>query len=113
LGFVAEAAIRRIDPKLLEVDAAELRKKLTERINDLLDEWEKIAHTKQNVGSGLQYGEEVGSDPPLLFAPLDLRLDSQPPGARKFKVQRSMRDVESNVNLFVRRFDGVEVEGDD
>jgi len=113
LGFVAQAAIERIDPSLNEVETAELKKKLTDRINDLLDEWDKIAHTKQNVGSGLQYGEEVGSDPPLLFAPLDPKLDSQPPGARKFKAQRSMRDVESNVNLFVERSDGVEVESDD
>jgi hypothetical protein len=113
LGFVAQAAIGRIDPSLNEVETAELKKKLTDRINDLLDEWDKIAHTKQNVGSGLQYGEEVGSDPPLLFAPLDPKLDSQPPGARKFKAQRSMRDVESNVNLFVERSDGVEVESDD
>src|SRR5262249_41313324 len=59
LGFVSQAAIARIDPKLSEQERAELSKKLSDRVSDLLDEWDKIANTKQKVGSGLQYGEEV------------------------------------------------------
>jgi hypothetical protein len=109
---VSAAAVARIDQRLPEAEAAELKKKLTGRINDLLDEWEKIAHAKQQVGSGLQYQREEGGAPPLLFDPLDPELEKQPPGARKFKAQRSMRDVEANVNLWVRRLDGIEVEGE-
>jgi Helicase conserved C-terminal domain len=112
LEFVPAAAVARIDPRLPETEAAELNKKLTGRINDLLDEWEKIAHAKQQVGSGLQYQSEEGGAPPLLFDPLDPELEKQPAGARKFKAQRSMRDVEANVNLWVRRLDGIEVESE-
>ena len=62
------------------------------------------------VGSGLKYQEyEDGGDPHLLFDPLDPELAKQPAGARKFRAQRSLRDVEPSVNLWVRRLDGVEV----
>jgi hypothetical protein len=73
----------------------------------LLDTWESIAAQKGE----LQYQREVGQAPPLLFNPLDPDLDRQPKEARKFKVQRSLRDVEPTVNLWLRNPDGLEVEG--
>ena len=116
LDFVPQTMVdrgERHNPRLTEQDVTELRTKLSGRVNDLLDEWEKIAYAKQQVGSGLQYQREEGGAPPLLFDPLDPELDKQPSGARKFKAQRSMRDVEANVNLWVRRMDGIEVEDEE
>jgi len=113
LEFVAEAFGGRAavhDRLLSEAEATALRQKLRGRVGDLLDSWVKVAHQKHSAGAGLQYGTEVGGAPHLLFDPLDPDLVTQPPDARKFKAHRSMRDVEPNVNLWVRRFDGVEVE---
>lgn len=80
-------------------------------MGDLLDAWARVAMDKQSVGAGLQYQHEIGSAPPLLFDPLDPELKKQSPDARKFKAQRSLRDVEPSVNLIVRRLDGSDVGG--
>ena len=53
----------------------------------------------------------MGVAPPLLFNPLDPDLDRQPKEARKFKVPRSLRDVEPTVNLWLKNPDGFEMEG--
>lgn len=116
LAFVADTLARRAeehDIGLSKEGAEELRSKIRARVNDLLDEWSKIAQGKQRVGAGLQYQHEEGSAPPLLFDALDPALLSEPPGARKFRANRSMRDVEPEVNLWVRRLDGVDVPEDE
>jgi hypothetical protein len=112
LAFVADAISERGERYAIlppaEIDT--LRQKLRLRVDDLLDEWSSIADRKSKVGSGLKYQEyEDGGDPHLLFDPLDPELAKQPAGARKFRAQRSLRDVEPSVNLWVRRLDGVEV----
>jgi hypothetical protein len=112
LDFVTDTLTRRAEEHnvdLTEKDAEELRVKIRMRVQDLLDEWSKIAYDKKKVGAGLQYQREEGAAPPLLFDPLDPALAAEPPGARKFRANRSMRDVEPEVNLWVRRLDGVEV----
>jgi hypothetical protein len=116
LGFVADTIALRGERHAIlpppEINA--LRQKLRLRVDDLLDEWSSIADKKSKVGSGLKYQEfEDGGDPHLLFDPLDPELAKQPPGARKFRAQRSLRDVEPSVNLWVRRLDGVEVPEED
>jgi hypothetical protein len=113
LEFVGEALARRAemhDPRLTKAEAAELRQKLKARAGDLLDEWSKIADRKIKVGGGLQYQSEEGSAPPLLHDPLDPKLQALPAGERKFRANRSLRDVEPSVNLWVRRLDGIELE---
>ena len=110
LDFVLEAISRRAeghDRELTGDEQEELRQKLRGRVQDVLDTWESIAGQKGE----LQYQREVGQAPPLLFTPLDPDLDRQPKEARKFKVQRSLRDVEPTVNLWLRTPDGLEVEG--
>ena len=110
LDFVLDAISRRAeghDAGLTGEEQEELRHKLRGRVQDVLDTWESIAGQKGE----LQYQREVGQAPPLLFAPLDPDLDRQPKEARKFKVQRSLRDVEPTVNLWLRTPDGLEVEG--
>jgi hypothetical protein len=49
----------------------------------------------------------------LLFDPLDPDLQRQPQPAKKFKAQRSLRDVEPVVNLWVRNPDGKEIDEKD
>ncbi|MCZ6691783.1 MAG: DISARM system helicase DrmA [Planctomycetota bacterium] len=110
LDFVLDAISRRAeghDGGLTGKEQEELRQKLRGRVQDLLDTWESIAARKGE----LQYQREVGVAPPLLFSPLDPDLDRQPKEARKFKVPRSLRDVEPTVNLWLRNPDGLEVEG--
>ncbi len=110
LGFVAEALMRRAerhDGRLTADEANELRQKLKDRVNDLLDKWDKVAGQRRNVGAGLQYQREEGQAPPLLFAPLDPELARQTPEGRAFKANRSMREVELSVNLWVNRLDNV------
>ena len=114
LEFVADTLAARAErhARLSPDESEELRKKLKTRVDDLLDAWASIAYEKQKTG-GLQYQREEGGAPPLLFDPLDADLANQPLKARKFKAQRSMRNVEPVVNLWVQRMDGGAVEGDE
>lgn len=112
LEVVADVVAQRAemhDKELDAVEADELRQKVKKRTIDLLDTWEHIASQKIM----LQYQQEVGQAPPLLFDPLDPELERQPLEARKFKAQRSLRDVEQTVNLWIRNPDGFEIEEDE
>lgn len=87
----------------------ELSTKMGDRVDDLLDAWEAIAAEKAAVQAGLQYGPlEARPRPPLLHDPLDPDLKREPPHSRlrKFKAQWSLRDVEAEVPVIVRRLDG-------
>jgi hypothetical protein len=111
LEFVVDAIARRAemhDKEKSSQEVEQLRQKIRGRVRDLLDAWERIAGEK----GMLQYQQEVGKAPPLLFDFLDPELEKQPLEARKFKAQRSLRDVEPTVNLWVRNPDGFEVEED-
>ena len=60
-------------------------------------------------GAGLKYNEHEGfgvSARHLLFDPLDSELDRLPAAFRKFRAQRSLRDVEPSTGIWVRRADG-------
>ncbi|NJN31226.1 MAG: hypothetical protein HC824_12965, partial [Synechococcales cyanobacterium RM1_1_8] len=71
-----------------------------------LDSWDSVA--KEQEGD-LQYQREVGKAPPLLFTPLDP--DRPKAGAaKKFKAQRSLRDVEPTVHLWLHDPNGNEME---
>jgi hypothetical protein len=52
----------------------------------------------------------VGSAKRLLYEFLSLELDGVSPRFKKFRANRSMRDVEPEVNLWLRRFDGISLE---
>ena len=106
LDFVSHIIAERgetHDADLSSEEQEELRHKLKARVKDLLDAWEVIARRQHQEGAKLQYGSEVGGAPPLLYQPLDPELRKQPSPAEKFKAQRSLRDVEPNVNLWLRR----------
>ncbi|MHC5734914.1 DISARM system helicase DrmA [Nostoc sp.] len=110
LEFVVETIAQRAEVcKNDEDDAEETRHKVKGRVKNLLDTWESIANSNGKIS--LQYQREVGEAPPLIFDPLDPELENQPPEVRKkFKAQRSLRDVEPTVNLWVINPYGYEVE---
>lgn len=98
-GWVATALRDRAQ---LATGDARLATKVEERANSLLDDWSVLASEQRKVQAGLQYQREVGSEPPLLHTPLDPALDALGDREKRFKANRSLRDVEPSVNLYVR-----------
>lgn len=94
-------------------DAEALRRGVHEKVADLLDEWAKIALDLNNTGVALQYQREIGGAQRLLYEYLDPELKKLPPRHLKFRANRSMRDVEPSVNLWLRTMDGVDVAEDE
>jgi hypothetical protein len=98
LEFVAEVLSRRAEGHDKDrSDTEELRLRLRNVVIDLLDSWEGVA---KETGK-LQYQQEEGGAPPLLYDPLDPELRKRSDNGRKFTAQRSLRDVEHAVNLWV------------
>ena len=108
VDFVGDVLGRRAEAHraLPSAEAEALRQKIRARALDLLDTWEVLAHEQHKVGAGLQYAQEAGGAPPLLYQPTDPELLKKPPPVRKFKAARSLRDVEPSVNLWVENPDG-------
>jgi hypothetical protein len=108
LAWVSQALAERAAQAAAHVqDDAEAKTALAERVrrsaDDLLDSWEKIAHDYQQQGIALQYNRsESGAAQPLLHEFLDPDLQNLPRGHWKFRANRSMRDVEPNVNVWMR-----------
>ena len=90
-------------------EIAALRQNVYDRSVDLLEKWTHIAMDLQKHGVHLQYQSEVGAAQRLLYEFLhpDLR---QKPRHRDFRANRSMRDVEPSVNLWMRNLDDSDVE---
>jgi hypothetical protein len=106
IAFVAETISQRAathDKELSKANEEEIRQKTRKAVTDLLDDWEHISIDKQGK---LQYQKEDGNAPPLLYDPLDPELAKQNFRAKKFKAQRSLRDVEKSVDLWIQRPDG-------
>jgi hypothetical protein len=89
----------------------ELRQKVRERCQDLLDEWARIAGDYKQQSTPLHYQTwELGGGKALIHHFLDPELKTLPPRFRKFRANRSMRDVEPSVNLWLKRLDNTDVE---
>jgi len=89
----------------------ELRQKVRDRCQDLLDEWARIAGDYKKSGTPLQYQTwELGGGKALIHHFLDPELKALPPRFKKFRANRSMRDVEPSVNLWLKRLDNTDVE---
>ncbi len=114
LDWVARALARRAeDFGETPEQAEELKNRLLERSRDLLDEWDKIAKEYQDLGVQLQYQKEEGSPRRLLYEFLNPELKTLPMRHRKFRANRSMRDVEPSANLWVKTLDNIDVVEDD
>jgi hypothetical protein len=116
MEFVADAIAARAaghNRDLSKVEQEELRQRTRNRVGDLLDDWVKIADRKNNTRAGLRYQKhEPGNDAFLLRDPLSPDLDGISPEERRFKANRSMRDVELSVNLWAKTLDGHDVEAE-
>ena len=79
----------------------EVRASVEGRVGDLLDSWRKVFDDYHDDGVALQYQKHELTQPrPLLRDMLDESPASE--HERKFRVNRSLRDVEPSVNLFLR-----------
>ncbi len=108
LDFVVDALAERAgDQPSAEANA--LRQTVRDRVIDLLDEWSGIANDYSRDGVALQYQKEVGAAQRLLYEFLNPDLKKLPARHRKFRANRSMRDVEPSVNLWLKTLDDVEV----
>ena len=82
------------------------------RIEDLLDSWRKIFEDYHHAGVQMQYQKyERRQLKPLLREILDTEFESE--HHKKFRANRSLRDVEPEVNLFLKELTGIQVEGDE
>lgn len=112
LDFAVEALAERAGAHaaLLPAEAEALRQRVRERALDLLDEWSCLAMELDNVGGRLQYQAETGAAQRLLYEFLSPDLKHQPPRMQKFRANRSMRDVEPSVKLWLKTLDGIDLE---
>ena len=108
LEFVINTLAERVYGHSKELPPEELekmRQRVRERVIALMDDWAKAAKEYRDVGTGLQYNkDEVGAAKQLLYDFLSSELKNLPPEnvKMKFRANRSMRDVEPDVNLWVR-----------
>jgi hypothetical protein len=115
LGYVVEALVERAHSHadLSKSDAEALAHLVRARTEDLLDEWAQIALDYDKSGTRLQYQHEVGAARPLLHEFLDPELAQLPKQHWKFRANRSMRDVEPDVNLRLMTLENAELEDDE
>ena len=119
IGDVRAALERRLLDAFLErvrqqpfADEAEREERLRSvqnRVVDLLDSWRKIFDDYRAAGVDMQYQQyELKQPKPLLREILDKDFESE--HHRKFRANRSLRDVEPEVTLFLKDLSGMQVE---
>lgn len=119
LDFVVDCLAARaqeccgLDPSSAE--AQQIRQQVRDRALDLFDDWSRTANELSQAGVALQYQTEVGSAQRLLYEFLNPELRNLPAHhpKMKFRANRSLRDVEPSVNLWMKRLDGTEMEEED
>jgi hypothetical protein len=79
-----------------------LRDHVLHRCTSLLDDWVNIAQQFRQDNVALQYQIESGGAQRLLYEFLHPELPQLHPLRRRFRANRSMRDVEPSVDLFVK-----------
>jgi hypothetical protein len=79
------------------------------RLVDLLDSWVKIHADYDAVGVAMKYQKYEGPTQPRPLLHEMLERDFESEHQRKFRVNRSLRDVEPSVNLFLKELDGRDV----
>ena len=115
LTWISNLIAERAEEHNKDRSAAErklLKDNVFKRCQDLLDEWEMIAQQFRENGTALQYQREVGSAQRLMYEFLSPELDGVSPRFKKFRANRSMRDVEPEVNLWLKSLDNISLEDD-
>jgi hypothetical protein len=102
----------RQQPFASEAERDEKLRSVQNRVVDLLDSWRKVIDDYHAAGVEVQYQRyersELKSPRPLLRDMLDTDFDSE--HHRKFRANRSLRDVEPEVNLFLQDLSGMAIE---
>ena len=94
-----------------EEERDERLRSVQNRVVDLLDSWHTIVDDYHKAGVAVQYQRyELRQPSPLLREMLDKEFESE--HHRKFRANRSLRDVEPVVDLFLRDLTGRQVEGE-
>jgi hypothetical protein len=81
--------------------AAEDSERVEKRVGALLSAWKRTVDKNHSVQARLQYQREETAPPPLLRDPLEPEPEDD--DLRRFKAQRSLRDVEPSVDVFLRK----------
>lgn len=98
----------RQQPFADEHEREERLRSVQNRLVDLLDSWRKIFEDYRTNGVDMQYQKyELRLPRPLLREMLDEDFESE--HHRKFRANRSLRDVEPEVNLFLKDLAGTDV----
>jgi hypothetical protein len=98
----------RQQPFADEDEREECLRSVQNRVVDLLDSWRKIFEDYRAASVAMQYQKyELKQPRPLLREMLDKVFESE--HHRKFRANRSLRDVESEVNLFLKDLSGMQV----
>jgi len=101
----------RQQPFADESEREERLRSVQNRVVELLDSWTRVFEDYQAAGVSMQYQKyELKQPRPLLREMLDDTFESE--YHRKFRANRSLRDVEPDVNLFLRTLGGVPLEED-
>jgi len=91
------------DARLSSADAQLLHDKVLARCRSLLDDWLNIAQQFAQTNTRLQYQRwETGGAQRLLYDILDPELENLPAIRRRFRANRSMRDVEPSIDIVVK-----------
>ena len=94
---------------LSDTERHRLSEEVRLRCEDLLREWSEAVAERMENGVRMQYnlGEDRGAGPALLRDFLDAEAKDLPPESWqvKFRANRSLRDVEPNVNVWVKLLD--------
>ena len=99
----------RQQPLADEAERDERLRSVQNRVVDLLDSWRKVFEDYRVAGVELQYQKyELTQPRPLLREMLDKDFESE--HHRKFRASRSLRDVEPEVNLFLKDLSGALVD---
>jgi hypothetical protein len=100
-GMLAERARNHAWPPSPEA-GQKLYDQVLHRCTRLLDDWLNIAQEFGRTNVALQYQVEAASAQRLLYDFLHPDLIGLPPVRQRFRANRSMRDVEPSVDLYVR-----------
>lgn len=88
-------------PFSTEEERADRERSVQQRIVGLLDAWQNVVQGYHDVGESVQYQKyELSGPKPLLRGMLEREFDM--PEQARFRVNRSLRDVEPDVNLYIR-----------
>lgn len=101
----AQLVAERARNHTLQLDPTEmdrLRANVLARCGSLLDDWLNIAKEFQDKSTRLQYQQDVPNAQRLLYDFLHPDLATLPVVRKRFRANRSMRDVEPNVDLVVK-----------